>query len=181
MLQFEQHEASVRSVNQRIQKHGKERILAGDLVLACTAPNTILETIEPGLRLSLFRKHVKGDQLDFDHEQKAAAAQIIDGLVAVRHPGLAPVSVSHKFTGYELTIEDTYDDSSVEPIVLVALTLKKLTIQPLEGGSVALSFTVSTELTKDEIAELSDALVRETVRITLTPPSAQAQQEDLAA
>ena len=182
MLQLERHEATVRNVNQRIQKHGKDRVLAGDLAIACTVPNTILETIEPGLRQSLFRKQVKGDQLDFDHEQKARSAQIIDGMVVVRHPGLSPVAVSHKFTGYELTIEDTYDDSTVEPIVLVGATLKKLTIQPLEGGSVVLGFVISSELTTDEIAELADALVRENVRITLTPPRAQSQQqEDIAA
>lgn len=178
MFQLDQHEASLKSVNQRIQKHGKERVLAADVVVAVNAPNTILETIEKGLRQSLFRKPGKNDQMDFDHEQKAQAAQITDQLVQVKHPGLAPVTVSHKFPGYELVIEDVFEESAVESIVLVDLTLKDLTVKPIEGGSVEITFKVQTEITSKELAELSDALVREAARITLTPPSAQAQHDD---
>lgn len=178
MFQLEQHVASAKSLNTRIEKHGTDRVLAADIVLAVNAPNTILETIEPGLRQSLFRKPGAGDQMDFDHEQKAQAAQITDSLVAVRHPGLGPVQVSHKFPGYEAVLLDAFDDSTVEEIVLVDLTLKKLSIQPIEGGSVLLIFTVSGAVTNDEVAELCDALVREDVRLTLTPPKAQAQHDE---
>ena len=178
MFQLEQHDAQFASLNTRIQKHGADRVLAADLAMTVNAPNTILETIEPGLRTSLFRKPGKGDQMDFDHDQKAQAAQITDQLVAVRHPGFGPLQVAHKFPGYELVILDAFEDSTVEPIVLVDLTMKKLTIQPIEGGSVLLSFTVSGEVTNDDVAELCDALVREDVRLTLTPPKAHAQHDE---
>lgn len=183
MLQLEQHEATIRNVNGRIQKHGKiVRRLAGDVDFSCAAPNTILDAIEPGLRESLFRAVAKGEQLDFDHLQKAEAANITDGLVQVRHTGLAPIAVDHDFSGYEITIEDASPDGGAEPIVLVDLTLKNLRMKPLEGGSVVMGFRVSTEITEEECAEIHGAWVRESVRITLTPPSRQSQeQEDLAA
>jgi len=69
----------------------------------------------------------------------------------------------------------------VEPIVLVDVKLKRFVIEPKEGGSVGLSFTASANVTPDELAELSEALIREDVLLTLTPPNAAAQQTDLAA
>ncbi len=59
--------------------------------------------------------------------------------------------------------------------------VKKITWKPLEGGSVAMGFTVSVLLDEDEDAELISAWRRGEVRLTLTPPSAAAQQADLAA
>jgi hypothetical protein len=69
----------------------------------------------------------------------------------------------------------------IEPVFFADAKVKKITWKPLEGGSVAMSFTVSVLLDEDEAAELLSAWIRGEVRLTLTPPSAAPQQEDLAA
>jgi hypothetical protein len=156
MFQLEQQEGEVKHINVRIEKHGTDRVPTVDVKLTCNAANTILDTIEKGLRQSLFRKPGKNDQADFDHDQKAKEAGITDNLVQVKHPGLAPVVISHEFPGYELTIEDAFLDVPSDPdaICLVDATMKGLLIRPIEGGSVELKFTVSAEIETDELSDL---------------------------
>ncbi|MCE4552680.1 hypothetical protein, partial [Xanthomonas hortorum] len=58
--------------------------------------------------------------------------------------------------------------------------LKRFVIEPKEGGSLAMSFTASAEVEPQELAELSEALIREDVLLTLLAPKrGAAAVEDL--
>lgn len=166
MLQLNQSEATLGNLNTRIERHGDERELAVDMKFSMKANNSILDSLGKGLRESLFRKPAKGEQQDLP--------TIGDTLTAVRHPYLEPMKLSHEFTGYEVQIDGLLD--STNPLLFVDVKLKKFTIAPLEGGSVELTFTASANVDPDELSSLSEALVREDVRLTLTPPSKQEEQ-----
>lgn len=170
MFQLEKHDSAIANVNQRIERHGEDRELAADIKFTTNAGNGLLDSIEKGLKEALFRKPGKGEQQDLPIGDTP--------LSAVKFPSLEPLKLAHEFLGYELQIDGLLE--GVEPIVLVDVKLKKFVIEPKEGGSVGLSFTASANVTPDELAELSEALIREDVLLTLTPPKAAAQQTDLA-
>lgn len=162
MLSFEldKHEASIANVNQRIQRHGEERRLAADIKFSLSAGNSVLDAFDPHLRQDLFRAPGQGEQQELPGTG--------NGLTEVKHPALEPIRVSHEWTGYELQIGGMLE--AVEPIVLVDVKLKRFVIEPKEGGSVEMTFTASAEVEPSELAELSEALIREDVLVTLIAP-----------
>ena len=168
MFELNDHSASITNLNSRIERHGDDRQLAVDIKFELQASNELLESIQPGLRDSLFRKPGKGEQ----------QALPIDGntLTAVKFPSLAPVSLTHEFTGYEIEMGGDLD--ATDPIVLVDVKVKKITITPLEGGSVTLNFTASCEAEPADLTDIAEALIREDVRLTMTPPAKQDTEEE---
>jgi hypothetical protein len=163
MFQLDDHPATLTNLNSRIERHGEDRQLAVDIKFDLQASNEILESIQPGLRDSLFRKPGKGEQ----------QALPIDGnvLTQVKFPSLAPVSLTHEFTGYEIEIGGELE--STDPIVLVDVKVKKITIAALEGGSVTLTFTASCEAEPADLTDLAEALIRKGVLLSMTPPAKQ--------
>ncbi|MCC4613625.1 hypothetical protein LL963_16260 [Xanthomonas campestris pv. esculenti] len=171
MFQLDKHEASIANVNQRIQRHGEERQLAADIKFVLSVGNEALDSFDSTLRHDLFRKPAKGEQQDLPQIGG-------DGLTAVKHPALEPLKLSHEFTGFEMHLAGLLQAG--EPIVLVDVKLKRFVIEPKEGGSLAMSFTASAEVEPQELAELSEALIREDVLLTLIAPKrAGAAAEDL--
>ena len=62
------------------------------------------------------------------------------------------------------------------------MKLKKFVATPREGGSVDLSFTASAEIDSAEAAELTEAFLREDIRLSLSRrEKTEQQQTDLAA
>jgi len=161
MFQLDKHEAAIANVNQRIQRHGDERRLAADVKFALSASNEVLDAFDPTLRQDLFRKPGSGEQ----QELPSIGG---DRLTEVKHPALEPLKLNHEFKGYELHIDGLLDAGT--PIVLVDVGLKRFVLEPKEGGSVQMTFTASAQVEPAELAELSDALVREDVRLTLIAP-----------
>ncbi|MEA5123268.1 hypothetical protein [Xanthomonas floridensis] len=161
MFQLDKHEASIANVNQRIQRHGEERQLAADIKFVLSVSNEALDSFDSTLRHDLFRKPAKGEQQDLPQIGG-------DGLTAVKHPALEPLKLSHEFTGYEMHLAGLLE--TADPIILVDVKLKRFVIEPKEGGSLAMSFTASAEVEPQELAELSEALIREDVLLTLLAP-----------
>ena len=169
MSQFvlEDHEASIDNLNLRIQRHGEDRVLAADIKFQITTSNDILDQFGPDLKKDLFRKPGKGEQQTLEG--------IGAGLTAVKHPELTLKGLAHEFSGYELEVGGLLGES--EPIVLVDSKVKRFTIDPKEGGSVVLGFTVSAEVESEDVADLSDAFIRGTVRVSLSPGKASGEAE----
>lgn len=168
MLNLEVHPASLSNLNIRIERHGDDRQLAADLKLTMNVAGVVLNDLEPGLHESLFRKPGSGEQQD-----------LIDPglLTAVKFPHLDPISLSHKFPGYELELSEDADES---PGFFTDVEIKKISAKALEGGSAAITFTASVNIDPDDARDLTDLLVREDVFVTLTPPKAKAQTDDAA-
>lgn len=179
MLQLDNHEAQLGNANLRIEKHVQDRHLAVDLSISVRGLNTMLDMLEVGLRQTMFRTPKKGEPIgdvvnDPDKDD-------VGGLVAVRHPSLAPQRFEGKYPGYELSIwpaVEVIEGKESEPLVLVDVQVKDITADPIEGGSVLITFKAQAPVTADDLAELGDLLTHPNVRATLTPPKAQEQQKD---
>ncbi|KAF1016220.1 MAG: hypothetical protein GAK31_01709 [Stenotrophomonas maltophilia] len=173
MFHLKNNPAAVSNVNLRIEKHGDERHLAVDLSITTSTSNLVLDHFDKELRKALFRKAGKGEQ--------QSLPTIAEVLTEIKIPSLEPIKVGHEFKGFELQIDGELD--STQPIFLVDVKLKKFVIAPKEGGSVELSFKASASVTPDEVAELTEALIRENVVLSLQPGQAEetTQQDDLAA
>lgn len=169
MFQLDKTESSVKNLNVRSERHGDERVLAVDVKLETKVSNTILDSIDPDLRKGLFRKPGKNEQQELP--------TIGTELTAVKFPYIEPLKLNHEFEGYELELAGLLD--GIEPVFLVDVKLKKLTVAPLEGGSVTLTLTASANVDADELSQLADAFVREDVRVSLVPPKKQAVGDTL--
>lgn len=168
MFTTDKHEAKISNVNLRAEKHGAERKLGVDISIKLVAGNETLDGIEKGLRETLFRKAGSEEQMDL-----VAGAE---ALVAVRHPCIGAIPITGDFPGYALTMEGMLEGT--DPIVLVDVKLKKFVVEALEGGSASISLQAQAQVDSEELAEIADALIRETVLLTLTPPAAQTQQDN---
>jgi len=169
-FQLQDHEASIANLNSRIQRHGEDRQLAADIKFRTSASSSVLDAFDSHMRVDLFRSPGQGEQQELPGTGG-------NGLTAVKHPGWEPVKLSHEFAGYEMQIGGHLEAS--EPIVLADVKLKRFVVEPKEGGSVDLTFTASAEIEPDDLAELSDAFIREDVLLTLIPPKRSAPAEDL--
>ena len=168
MLALDSHPATLSNLNIRIERHGDDRQLAADVKLSMNVSGVVLNDLEPGLHESLFRKPGSGEQQD-----------LIDPslLTAVKFPHLDPISLSHKFPGYEIEISEDAEES---PVFFTDVEIKKISAKALEGGSAAITLTASMTIDSEDARDLTDLLVREDVFLSLNPPKAKPQQgEDL--
>ncbi len=175
MFELRDAAAKVANFNPRAEKHGDENKLAGDLKLVVVVGNTVLDYFAKGLRQALYRKAAAGEQQDLIEGS--------DGLTAVKFPRLGALSWDEEYPGYELVIGSGLGLS--EPIVIADVMLKRVRFEPLEGGSLQMTFSAVFHPTKGEAGALC-ALIQNDVQLDLNSPLSQGngdkpKQEDLAA
>lgn len=153
------------SVNPRVEKHGKDNVLAADLKVTINFANDVLDQIEPGLLASLYRKPTKADPGDLFDGTDAAP-----GLRILKFPRLGPQSYDAEFPGYAVTVHRGVTGDA--DIVLDAVTIDKMSFDTKEGGTVALSFraVIHPDVEKGHLDALC-ALIQSEIDITLTPPA----------
>jgi hypothetical protein len=155
--------AKIANVNPRAEKHGEDNKLAADIKIELQAHNSILDSFDEKLRKALFRKPGKGEQQDMLDK---------DQLTAVQFPRVEGVSWQEEFPGYDLQISEGM--GLAEPLFVSDVMLKKFRFEPLEGGSVNITFNVICHPDADEIGQLC-TLIQSDVAITLTPPAKQSE------
>jgi len=165
MFELTKANVKIANVNPRAEKHGDENKLAADIKIELQVHNSALDSFDEKLRKALFRKPGKGEQQDLLDK---------DQLTAVQFPRLGDVNWDEEFPGYELEIACGLGLS--DPMVIVDVMLKKFCFEPLEGGSVNVTFNAICHPNTEEIGQLC-ALIQSDAEITLTPPSKQAQPE----
>lgn len=127
------------SVNFRKELHGEDHVQAVDLKMAVDVPNTLLDTIVPGLREALY------------WNQDAAAGQVTivdlpETLPNLRFPRLnggkfALDDKKNKLAGYELLIEYGLGDERSNMLFDCCKVVKRA-IETKEGGTVHLTWQV---------------------------------------
>ena len=165
MFEVDQTRAFVSSVNMRAEKHGDENVLASDIKFEVHLSNTILDEFDKGLKASFYREVRKGEQPDLIGDNKFAA---------VRYPLLGGFRWEEEFTGYRVSIGSELGLS--DPLELSDITLKKFSFDPMEGGSVTVTFNAVAHPTSDEAGELC-ALIQQHVQLTLIAPQAAEQKK----
>lgn len=166
MFELDTHTAKIASFNPRAEKHGDDNKLAADIKFELACSNAMLDQFHPDLRASLYRKATAGEQQDL-----IAGG---DALVAVKFPRVGGIGWDEEFPGYELSISGGLGLS--EPLDLVDVTLKKFKFAPLEGGSVAVTFSAVFHPDAEEAGTLC-ALIQDDVELTLVPPTKQDDEE----
>lgn len=169
MFQLDNAKAFVDSYTPIAEKHGDECKMAGSIKLSLQLHNSALDTFHKDLRPALFRKPSKGEQQDLIDK---------DGLTALKFPRLGSLSWDEDFPGYEIELAGGL--GLTEPLFLADVTVKKLKFEPLEGGSVQVSFSVVCHPDSAEAGQLCQ-LIQSDVEVTLVPPTKQAEELQKAA
>jgi len=167
-MQFalQNHQAKIASFNPRAEKHGDENVPAGDIKFEVKAHSSVLDLFDPSYRTFLFRK------ADLAGEQQPLLEG--DKLTALAKPKLKPLSLEEDFPGYTLTIGSGLE--AIEPLVLSDVELSSFKFEPIEGGSVGITFSATVHGDADDFGEICQQ-IQNLVDITLEPPKAEAQQQ----
>lgn len=151
--------ATLKTLTPRTEKHGEDEVSAVSLGLSITGPNTMLDSLQPGLRDALYK--AKDDE------------PLLPGIEAttplLRSAGIEAVKLTAKFEGWTLRIDAHIDDG--DPFVLGACKVDKFAVVPSQGGSIELLFRVGTsDIDQTEAGWLFGHLSQD-VWITLTAPT----------
>ncbi len=170
MFGFQMQTVKVLSFNPRAEKHGDENVLAGDLKLETVCHSSALNHFDPSWRKFLYRKPAVGEQTEMVFEKG-------DELTQRRNPKLSPFKLDEDFPGYAVEIVSGL--ALDETLKLGDVELSKFTFEALDGGSVRITFSASFHPDGRTSGKLCQ-LIQESVEMSLTPPSKDAQK-DLAA
>lgn len=170
-------DVTLTNVNFRKELHGDEHVQAVDLTMACDVPNTLLDTIVPGLREALYWNH-----------DAAAGQGEIDGVEStlpnLRFPRLnggrfALDDKKNKLAGYELFIDYGLGDERSN-MVFDCCKVVKRAIETKEGGTVHMTWQVQysgDRLDQETCGKLA-LLEQDLIAIRLIPPVVAAQEPE---
>lgn len=132
----------------RKEHHGDELVQAISLRLAWTTGNDALEKLHPNLKAMLFWKVPQ-------EEAQERIEGVPDITPNLRCSSVAtPLKIEASFSGYTLTIDHGADETSA--LDLYQCSLDKFTVDPSEGGSVTIAWSLSSN--KQVTPELVGAL-----------------------
>ncbi|WP_416406504.1 hypothetical protein RCH27_08445 [Paracidovorax citrulli] len=162
-------DVTLTSVNFRKEIHGDDHVQAVDLGMAVDVPNTMLDTIVPGLREALYCNTDKA------HGQ-TSIEDLPETLPNLRFPRLnggkfALDDKKNKLAGYECGIEYGLGDERSN-MAFDCCKIVKRAIETREGGTVRLSWKVQysgDRLDKDTCGKLA-LLEQDLIAIRLIPP-----------
>lgn len=150
--------AVLRSVTPRTERHGDDDVFAVSLGLTITGPNTILDALQPGLRDMIY-KAVEG-------QEQLPGVEPSTPLLRTR--GVESINLAARFDGWTLRIDAGIDESN--PIALGGAKVDRFSVEPSEGGTVALSFRVGSSDIDAEEAGWICAHLKQEITITLKAP-----------
>lgn len=161
---LEMHEAHLASVTNRIEKHGEDDVPAVSLGFSLTSANTILDSIDPAIRASLY-KAVDG-QPDLPGVETSTPALRCNSFE--RH--ILPT----KYEGWSLEVDDGIDET--EPMVFGGTKVDKFQIEAKQGGSVVIRFRAGTsDVDAEKLGKLG-MHVGQSIWIKLRAPEKQVEQ-----
>ena len=149
----------------RAEIHGEETKLAADLAIELRGPNSILDTIAPGLLQAIYREAEEGEdeQPELDLEPGRLTKLTFPALVQ-------PLKWEKDYSGYKFTMHYGIDDSS--NVVLQSCEVDKWKFECQDGGTVITSFRVIAHPSEDQIGHLCTQ-IQQNITLSLTPPSAE--------
>lgn len=163
-------------VNFRKELHGDEHVQAVDMTMSVDLPNTVLDTMRPGLREALYW-----------NADAAAGQEEIYGIPStlpnLRFPDLndgkfALVGKKNKLAGYDLSIEYGLGDDQSNMHFDCCKVVKRV-IEVKEGGTVNVKWQVQysgDRLDQETCGKLA-LLEQDLIAITLIPPAVSAEPE----
>lgn len=164
MFALQQQPSKIDSFTPRAEFEGDEKVPAGSVKISVSGHSSLLDNFVPGLRQVLFRKPA------LQGEQPALFEG--DELTQIAFPKLKALKLDEKFPGYRVEISEGLEAS--KPLALVDCTLSNFSFDTVNGGAVAISFSVACHPDEDQAGALCQ-LIQQEPYITLIPPTASAQ------
>lgn len=169
-------DVTLTGVNFRKEFHGDDHVQAVDLSMSVNVPNTLLDTIVPGLREALYW-----------NADTSSGQTEIEGVPAttpnLRFPRLNSGKFGlddkkNKLAGFELAIEYGLGDA-VSNMLFDCCKVVKRSIETKEGGTIQLSWQVQyagDRLDQETCGKLA-LLEQDLIAITLIPPVVSQQPD----
>jgi hypothetical protein len=126
-------EAHVATFTKRVEKHGDEDKPAITMGLEITTENFILDMIDPALRQALYRAR--------DEEQEQLP-DVPPSTPVLRCNSVDRVALPNKHEGWTLEVDHGADGD--DPFKFGGCKLSKFSVEPKQGGTVVLRFSVGT-------------------------------------
>lgn len=154
--------AKLANLNTRTEKVGKDNHRpAADLKFSVDLHNSALDSIHPGLLKSLYKQTDEGG-----HQGDLVASP--DTLTTPRYPKAKPWGSTEDWPGYFLSL--SHGEFEAKNVELDKVTLKGITVEAKNGGTVTVSFTCSGYPTGEDVGKLYD-LQGHDVELILSAPS----------
>lgn len=152
-------EATLRSITNRVEKHGDDEKPAVSLGIELVAENTLLDAIDPTLREAMFKA-------------KPDAEPELPGMPPstpiLRCNSIERVTLPTKHEGWTLTVDDGIDDT--DSMAFGGCKVDKFSVEPQQGGSIVLRFRVGTSDVDAERLGWLGMHNGESIWLKLTPP-----------
>lgn len=151
-------EVKLATMTPRTEKHGDEDVSAVSLGLRLTAENTLLDALDPHLRMAIYAPVEGQDQLPG-----------VEPSTPVLRPRMVEsLKLSCCFEGWTVAIDRGIDED--DPIKLGGAKVDKFVVVPHEGGSVDIAFRVgSSDIDETEAGWLFGHLGQPII-VSITPP-----------
>lgn len=159
-------QATINSVTPRVEKHGDEDKPAVSIKLSIEGPNTLLDAIDPQIRLALYKPK--------DDEPTLPGVEVATPVLRCNAFEKHTLTASHE--GWTLAIDNELDDTS--PMLFGGCKCDKFSVDAKQGGSIVLTIRVGTsDIDADRLGWLG-MHNGEDIWITLTPPTPKAEAID---
>ena len=146
MIDFQRHGITLEHLNVRVEKRGEEDHPMIDLKITADLPNTVLDRLCEGLRVSLYKPDAEGDLLGKDEQH----------MPVLRFPQLGPLHFSGEVKPVKMTIHT--GARARDDLVLAGAKLGKITVRALEGGTFGYGFRLQIEPSNNEVSKLMQLL-----------------------
>lgn len=154
MFNLAKQNAKVAHINIREEKHGEENVLAADLNITASVPNTFLEGLSPGLRASLYDNEKDG--LDLDPENPHT--------VVLRYPQMSSFVWAGEMAKALFTVHGA---KKADDLGFTA-DINKLRLTPKDGGTVDIQFRVQIQPQPEDIGDITTYL-GQNVKVSVKP------------
>lgn len=151
-------EAHLATLTPRSERHGDDDKPAVSLALEIVGPNTLLDSIDPTIRPTLY-KAVEGQEDLPGIEQSTPV---------LRCNSIDRVTLPTKHEGWTLQVDDGIDNT--DPMTFGSVKVDKLSVEPKQGGSITLRLRVGTSDLDAARSGFLGMHVGQSVWITLTAP-----------
>lgn len=155
--------------NLRPEKHGDSNVPGADLKISFTSSNTMLADLHPSLKTFLFRAPEPGEMDMVD--------QASDGELPLNRlrfgSSVKSIRWNHEIVGAKFVVH--YGTGGKSNITLDETTIDGFVIEPMDGGSVVITFRVKCNPDETSIAKLATLMGGE-IEFSMTPPHDSLQE-----
>lgn len=166
MLECDEQQCSVKSVNVRAEQHGDRPVPACDIGIGFETGCEILDQFESGLKDAFYTKEDKKKQKPLPGTDDPVSGP------RLRFNGkIGELGIKWDGMGYKARLQWGDLAGSVD-VKLSSIKIPKIKAELKDGGTCGLGLQLQCHPSEEAYGKLATLIGREGVRLTLTPPTA---------